>query len=100
MTFYNHIENVRTMAINLTNGEPWHGARDKARVFDSLDAARREYMRLSDENAKLRELVSDFDKCLTEAARLAYIQGHMTIYDGTLLDSLHPRMRELGVEVD
>lgn len=55
---------------------------------------------LEAENAKLRELVSDFDKCLTEAARLAYIQGHMTIYDGTLLDSLHPRMRELGIEVD
>ena len=52
------------------------------------------------ENAKLRELVKDFDKCLTEAVRLAYIQGHATIYDGTLLDSLHPRMRELGVEVD
>ena len=51
------------------------------------------------ENVKLRELVRDFDKCLTEAVRLAYIQGHMTIYDGTLLDSLHPRMRELGVEV-
>ena len=55
---------------------------------------------LKAENAKLRELVQDFDKCLTEAVRLAYIQGHMTIYDGTLLDSLHPRMRELGVEVD
>lgn len=54
MTFYNHIENVRTIAINLTNGEPWHGARDKARVFDSLDVARREYMQLQEENAKLR----------------------------------------------
>lgn len=51
------------------------------------------------ENAKLRELVQDFDKCLTEAVRLAYIQGHATIYDGTSLDSLHPRMRELGVEM-
>ena len=57
-----------------------------------LEDAREEY-------AKLRELVKDFDKCLTEAVRLAYIQGHATIYDGTLLDSLHPRMRELGIEV-
>lgn len=53
-----------------------------------------------DENAKLRKLVCDFDKCLTEAVRLAYIQGHATIYDSTLLDSLHPRMRELGIESD
>lgn len=51
------------------------------------------------ENRKLRELVQDFDKCLTEAVRLAYIQGHATIYDGTLLDSLYPRMHELGIEV-
>lgn len=64
MTFYNHIENIRTMAINLTHGEPWHGARDKARVFDSLDAARREYMRLSDENGKLRELCEDMLSCI------------------------------------
>lgn len=56
--------------------------------------------KLKAENAKLRELVQDFDKCLAEAVRLAYIQGHMTIYDGTLLDSLHPRMCELGIEVD
>ena len=61
-----------------------------------------QYMRADDlrtENAKLRELVRDFDKCLTEAVRLAYIQGHATIYDSTLLDSLHPRMRDLKIEV-
>ena len=57
MTFYNHIESVRGIAIDLTNGRKWRGASDKAAVFDALDAARREYMRLSDENAKLRELV-------------------------------------------
>lgn len=58
------------------------------------------FYRPETENVKLRELVQDFDKCLTEAVRLAYIQGHATIYDGTLLDSLHPRMRELGIEVE
>lgn len=67
---------------------------DLRRIIDEM----KDTERLDAENAKLRELVSDFDKCLTEAARLAYIQGHMTIYDGTLLDSLHPRMRELGME--
>ena len=55
MTFYNRIESVRGIAIDLTNGRKWRGASDKAAVFDALDAARREYMRLSDENAKLRE---------------------------------------------
>jgi len=59
MTFYNHIESVRGIAIDLTNGRKWRGASDKAAVFDALDAARREYMSLSDENAKLRELVRD-----------------------------------------
>lgn len=67
MTFYNHIENVRTMAINLTNGEPWHGVIDKARVFDSLDASRREYMQLQEENAKLRELAQGLQYCAYES---------------------------------
>lgn len=57
MTFYNRIESVRGIAIDLTNGRKWRGASDKAAVFDALDAARREYMRLSDENAKLREQI-------------------------------------------
>lgn len=66
---------------------------------ESYDTDAWEAYNLKKENAKLRELVRDFDKCLTEAVRLAYIQGHATIYDGTLLDSLHPRMCELGIEV-
>ena len=57
MTFYNHIENVRSIASELTNGWTWQGAIDRAAIFDNLDAARREYMRLSDKNAKLRKLV-------------------------------------------
>lgn len=58
MTFYNHIESVRCIAIDLTNGRKWRGASDKAVVFDALDAARREYMSLSDENAKLRKRIT------------------------------------------
>lgn len=87
MTFYNHIENVRTMAINLTNGEPWHGAIDKARVFDSLDASRREYMQLQEENIKLRELVWDMYE-------MAYPE-YPSAFEAAFAD----RMRELGVEV-
>lgn len=84
MTFYNHIESVRSIAIDLTNGKKWHGASDKAAVFEALDAARREYMRLSDENAKLRELVSELyeDQCA---------DGDQWKY--------RDRMRELGIEV-
>ena len=119
MTFYNHIENVRTMAINLTNGEPWHGARDKARVFDSLDAACREYMRLSDENAKLRELIdaAHMSRLLTEneneslrellidvSEEVPWSFMDTTKYFMPLradkLRKLLCRMRELGVEVD
>ena len=83
MTFYNHIENVRTMAINLTHGEQWHGARDKARVFDSLDAARREYMQLQEENDKLRKLVDYMMPIAWYAAS----------------ERERDRMRKLGVEV-
>lgn len=68
MTFYNHIESVRNIAIDLTNGKKWHGASDKAAVFDALDAARREYMRLSDENAKLRDEVERLRSVVSDGA--------------------------------
>lgn len=89
MTFYNHIENVRTIAINLTHGEPWHGARDKVRVFDSLDAARREYMKLQEENAKLRERCADL-----YAEMITY--SKVPNYNASIWA---PRLREVGVEV-
>ena len=77
----------------------WAEAEKEVEVTHSDFDTQQELLdRYRTENAKLRELVQDFDKCLTEAVRLAYIQGHMTIYDDTLLDSLHPRMHELGVE--
>lgn len=96
MTFYNHIESVRSIAIDLTNGRKWSGARDKATVFDALDAARREYMRLSDENTKLREM-----------ARSVLVLRHETAYkwlDATMAEiygkSFTEQAQELGLEVD
>lgn len=52
------------------------------------------------ENAELRELVADFDKCLDTALYLAGEAGYLTMPDQKLFASLRPRMRELGVEVD
>lgn len=99
MTFYNHIENVRTMAINLTHGEPWHGARDKARVFDSLDAARREYMQLQAENAKLRELVRDMFGGYKGAVEMLPSSYSKIVAERAVMD-ISDRMRELGAEVE
>lgn len=99
MTFYNHIENVRTMAINLTNGEPWHGAIDKARMFDSLDASRREYMQLQEENAKLRELVRDMYRCSDPCNDCPHYNGSNSgFYCGLGIGWKARRMRELGIE--
>ena len=51
------------------------------------------------ENAKLRELVRDYDKVLDDAV---YVWG--TVADflgyGRKYDALHDRMRDLGIEVD
>ena len=62
-------------------------------------ASSTEIMRLRDENAKLRELVRDYDKVLDDAV---YVWG--TVADflgyGRKYDALHDRMRDLGIEVD
>lgn len=55
--------------------------------------------RLTADNARLRELVRDFDKCLDTALWLASDAGYPVMPDQKLFDSLRPRMRELGVEV-
>lgn len=63
------------------------------------------YVRLADyekvvaENAKLRELVRDYDKCLDTALYLAGNAGYPCMPDSGLFSSLHQRMRELGIEV-
>lgn len=67
---------------------------DKAAVFDALDAARREYMRLSDENAKLRELVVEVFECARRGAACETCKVNNDGYACVYI------MRELGVEVD
>lgn len=61
-----------------------------ATVAESLEA----------ENAQLRELVRDFDKCLDTTLYLADSAGYLTMPDQKLFASLRQRMRELGVETD
>lgn len=101
-TFYNHIENVRCKAIDLTNGWTWQGAIDRADIFDNLDAARREYMRLSDKNEKLRKLVQSVfvlqhDPGLGSRTLYKWLDATMTEIYGK---SFTEQARELGVEVD
>ena len=60
MTFYNYIENVRYEMFKLVDGWTYEGAETKARISESLDQARREYMQMESENAKLRELCKAF----------------------------------------
>lgn len=50
------------------------------------------------ENERLRKLVADYNKCLDTALCLASDAGYPVMPDQKLFDSLHPRMRELGVE--
>ena len=64
------------------------------------DAYRKQCDKLAAENAKLRELMCDFDKWLSKAEYVAYVQGHGTIHDYTSLVSLRSRMRELGIEAE
>ena len=109
MTFYNHIESVRSIAIDLTNGRKWRGASDKAAVFDDLDAARREYMRLSNENARLRSCLSDDAdnaqqimaenaKLREEIASFKELSQDMVIYAGKdMKRHFAKRLRKLGV---
>lgn len=54
---------------------------------------------LKADNEKLRELVRDYDKCLDTALYLAGNAGYPRMPDSGLFSSLHPRMRELGIEV-
>lgn len=111
MTFYNHIENVRSIASELTNGWTWQGAIDRAAIFDNLDAARREYMRLSDKNEKLRKLMTKMADALgidSEWADPNWCKSNCVLEFGCWpeeerTDILCPAwaaMHELGVEVD
>ena len=63
-----------------------------------LDSALSKVEELKTENAKLRKLVRDYDKCLDTALYLAGKAGYPNMPDGQLFESLRPRMRELGIE--
>jgi hypothetical protein len=89
VTFYNYIENARYEMFRLVNGWTREGAETKARISESLDNARIEYMQKESENAKLRELLHD-------AAIELYVNGNIT--DGAT-ELLFDQMRELGIEV-
>ena len=59
--------------------------------------------RMSDENAKLRELVRTFYHCTTSGeCDECPINGGGPVHlmPDTICDTIHARMRELGVEVD
>lgn len=66
----------------------------------TLSAQYEKVATLETENARLRELVRDFDKCLDTALYLADSAGYPTMPDQKLFASLSQRMSELGVETD
>ena len=66
MTFYNYIENVRYEMFKLVNGWTQEGAETKARISESLDKARWEYMQIESENAKLQKLCAELGIEVTE----------------------------------
>lgn len=67
-------------------------------LFDAVNGLGVEIENLQSDNAKLRELVADFDKCLDTALYLASDVGYPVMPDQKLFDSLRLRMLELGVE--
>lgn len=73
---------------------------ENAKLQASNEVIAEDHAALCEQNAKLRELVADFDKCLDTALYLAGEAGYLTMPDQKLFASLRPRMRELGVEVD
>ena len=96
MTFYNHIESARYEMFRLVNGWTREGAETKARISESLDQARREYMQIESENAKLRELVRFImHQCNDGNPRCDECIGWN---DGECVAL--QRMREMGVEAD
>lgn len=93
MTFYNHIESARYEMFRLVNGWTREGAETKARISESLDQARREYMQMESENAKLRKLLSAAYRCTNVGP--SCLDCRITAGGCTLLSA----MRELGIEV-
>lgn len=68
-------------------------------LFDAVDGLGVEIEKLQDDNAKLRELLLDYDKMLATAAdELAYKSRGLSM--DSVLNSLRIRIYELGIEVD
>lgn len=94
MTFYNHIEDARYEMFRLVNGWTSEGAETKARISESLDNARSEYMQKESENTKLRDLVElmlscpmdkgDCDRCrqLNDLCEVEVLAGELGIEVG------------------
>jgi hypothetical protein len=80
MTFYNHIESARCEMFKLVNGWTREGAETKARISESLDQARREYMQMESENAKLRGLLAGDE---TQRRIAAIGEGAVPTYHST-----------------
>ena len=80
--------------------ELWLHEESATRLLDMCDWIDAEFHKVQAENAKLRELCDDFYKCLDTALYLAKDAGYPVMPDQKLFDSLYPRMRELGIEVD
>lgn len=74
------------------------GGAHRTELCEQLAMREYELDNLKDENAKLRELMRDYDKVLDDAV---YVWG--TVADflgyGRKYDALHDRMMELGIEV-
>lgn len=73
-----------------------------ANIMEPADWQDREMERLEAENAKLRELVRTFYHCTTSGeCDECPINGGGTVHlmPDTICDTIHDRMRELGVDV-
>lgn len=74
-----------------------------ANIMEPADWQDREMERLEAENAKLRELVRTFYYCTTSGECdecPANGGGAVHLMPDTICDTMHDRMRELGVGVD
>lgn len=67
-------------------------------IVDEVEDLADEYDALKTENAKLRELVQDYDKVLASMNALCDCD-FVPLCDGTLL-ALRSRMYDLGIEVE
>ena len=104
MTFYNYIENARYEMFRLVNGWTREGAETKARILESLDNARIEYMQKESENAKMRELIQKSWKWEKNGCYECPLEKDckvLCVYDGDcgIAVEIEKGLQELGIEV-